>query len=369
MKMLNKIGFVWEAQRGGPRRRRSNNSSDDSLSEDADERLSAGQDSMARDAAAVVALMATSTSSQQEEHKEQRKPQEKAPPNLTGISPHIRGILSPPMAQRTHPIHSASALDTLMAAHHQQGQLARHIASAGISSFSALDLHAALASERAQQLRQTQANYALGLLGFHQPGWHNVNPGLSAFPGGPTHGMSSLSSASSATRLPTSLEMMAQLQQNSMRFGGADQLGGDIATDNAMRLAAARLGLYGFGGLNSAGVIGAPVADVAESSASVGVAAAARPNVFSEHEASDALLSSLRGRRAMAANESLRALAHASGGQEAQLSGSHGLWRSDTSRHILPPRVAQSERPSKKRSQSEQTNPSATEKKAKKREK
>jgi hypothetical protein len=367
MKMLNKIGFVWEAQRGGPRKRRSNNSSDGSLSEDDDERLSAGQDSMARNAAVVVALMATSTNSQQEEHKEQRKPQEKTPPNLTGISPHIHEILTPPMAQRAYPIHHTSALETLMAAHHQQDQLARQIASAGISSFSALDLHAALASERAQQLRQTQASYALGLLGFQQPGWHNGNPGLSAFHGGPTLGMGALSSASAATRLPTSLEMMAQLQQNSMRFGGSDQLAGDLASENAMRLAAARLGLYGFGGLNNAGTIGAPVADLAESSAAAGVAAATRPSVRSEQKAAESSMSFLRGRRAMAANESLRALALASGAHETQ-PGSHGLWGADTSRHILPQRVAQSERPSKKRSQSEQT-PAATEKEAKKREK
>jgi hypothetical protein len=139
IKLLDNIGFVWEAQRGGPRRRKSSNSaaSSDSAS---GARISQGSTSMANDAAAAAASFAVSQAAHQADMRAQR-------------------FLAP---GRTANLAQAAAFEDLMAS-----QQARSFAAAG-APLSAMELRAISAGRNAQLRQQLNAHRLMEAQAQHQ---------------------------------------------------------------------------------------------------------------------------------------------------------------------------------------------------------
>ena len=234
IKLLDNIGFVWEAQRGGPRRRRSSANSGGS-SEDAS---ATGEGSMAQNAAAAAATIDSSSVATPESPRKKRQRDqhdEQQSHSRTGVigRSRMRGVL-PDVPQRSAPaIHQAYALENLLAAQQQQDQLAR-LASigGGAHPLSALELHAITSGRMAQLRQQAETENALRILASRGiPSQQQLPTTLTeAALAGLTGGSSSLTSVGGLTgslagaARPYNLDLMAQLQQPSslLLHGGID---------------------------------------------------------------------------------------------------------------------------------------------------
>ena len=272
IKLLNNIGFVWEAQRGGPRRRRSSNNSGGS----SEDMSATDEGNMAQNAAAAAAAALASSSSaaapespsQRRQLEQQLQQQNHSQSGVLGGLSRIPGV---EMQQRAAPpIHQAYALENLLAAQQQQDQLARLAAVGGIGhQLSALELHAITSGRLAQLRQQAQTESALRLLASQGVSAQQLLPtsvteaALAGLAGGQASlsGVGGFAGSLAGSSRPYNLDLMAQLQQQSnlllqggIDIGGSSDLSGTgqmgYAAAAAAAAAAARQQLSDLAGLS-----------------------------------------------------------------------------------------------------------------------